>query len=199
MCDRKWYELASSKEGPGYLEDAIRRYYQFLELLSIPNVGHLTPADDIDLAWHTHQLSGSRYRYGFLMTPITWMLKWLPEAMKQSTCWDPCSTTMIHQISSFKVKSTTQSIYEPAMYDSIFYRDSTNHRRISVGGKSNILPFFSFTYYGLRNVMDLHSGVQPMDQAPTAPQVQTPTVPTVPEDRVRGAGHRLLSILIETI
>ncbi|KAG9006792.1 hypothetical protein FRB90_009736, partial [Tulasnella sp. 427] len=44
-----------------FLTNCIQRYGCFLELVKAGNVHSLVPTLDIDLAWHTHQLKGSKY------------------------------------------------------------------------------------------------------------------------------------------
>ncbi|GJN86593.1 hypothetical protein PLIIFM63780_010174 [Purpureocillium lilacinum] len=46
----------------GTLQRAVERYEVFLELFALHPKQMLVPTLDIDLAWHTHQLSSARYR-----------------------------------------------------------------------------------------------------------------------------------------
>lgn len=52
-----WVETATDE----FLTSCIHRYGCFLELMKTGSVHSLVPTLDIDLAWHTHQLKGSKY------------------------------------------------------------------------------------------------------------------------------------------
>ncbi|KAG8921218.1 hypothetical protein FRC00_008967 [Tulasnella sp. 408] len=52
-----WGEKATDE----FLSNCIHRYGCFLDLMKTGAVHSLVPTLDIDLAWHTHQLKGSRY------------------------------------------------------------------------------------------------------------------------------------------
>lgn len=58
MHNAKW--LGSPFAGQ-ILETAIRRYQMFFTLIAEHPGGSLSPTPDIDLVWHTHQLSPKRY------------------------------------------------------------------------------------------------------------------------------------------
>ncbi|PVG00354.1 hypothetical protein CPB86DRAFT_871885 [Serendipita vermifera] len=65
----KMYEMGWSKPGQipqdqemANLVRAVARYHAFLDLLSQSSYNFWVPTLDIDLAWHTHQLTGPTYR-----------------------------------------------------------------------------------------------------------------------------------------
>ncbi|KAG6917558.1 hypothetical protein DXG01_002027 [Tephrocybe rancida] len=63
MEDLEWTNLNyfSRREDEVALQHAIARYHAFLDLVSANPRAFNIPTLDIDLAWHTHQLMGSKY------------------------------------------------------------------------------------------------------------------------------------------
>ncbi|KAI0683786.1 hypothetical protein BC835DRAFT_1422969 [Cytidiella melzeri] len=58
-----WTSLGffDSAEDEIVLQHAITRYHGFLDLLSVSQFSFMVPTLDIDLVWHTHQLTGTAY------------------------------------------------------------------------------------------------------------------------------------------
>lgn len=57
-----WLDIGRWDQGEFYLlQKAAARYHAFLDLMRAHSGAFLSPTLDIDLAWHTHQLQGSKY------------------------------------------------------------------------------------------------------------------------------------------
>ncbi|KZP04393.1 hypothetical protein FIBSPDRAFT_767494 [Athelia psychrophila] len=63
MHDLRWTEQGyfDGPEDQVVLQHSVARYHAFLDLIASSHGGFFVPTLDIDLAWHTHQLSGSQY------------------------------------------------------------------------------------------------------------------------------------------
>lgn len=61
----EWTSLRFMAAHPSILVDAITQYHMFLEI-SRQSFRTLVPTLSIDLAWHTHMLSGDKYHQDVL-------------------------------------------------------------------------------------------------------------------------------------
>ncbi|KAM0790841.1 hypothetical protein ACM66B_004685 [Microbotryomycetes sp. NB124-2] len=62
MASLGWLDPHRFEKDDGVLQRAVARYHAFLDLVSLSPSTFVVPTLDIDLAWHTHQLSPLQYK-----------------------------------------------------------------------------------------------------------------------------------------